>query len=205
MRARVLTKWVLYYAFALVWLALLVFLMIARVQTSPLGSTTELTIGIVIVGGMLLAALVGFPLWVLPNIRSGAALQRRYPDAFIATARRDDFRELIDVDAVDLAYRKLPYFLTVVADHAGVSAWMAGDPGELPRKLVAIPWASIGDFEQSTSDGVLPQYVLISTVSWQGEELPLQLTLGSRSSGGLFPQTYASSNRALDALRLLRA
>lgn len=203
MRARVLTKWALYYVFGLVWLVAMVFVMIGRVQTSPLGYTTELTIGIVVVGGCLLAALVGFPLWVLPNIRSKAALQRRYPEAVIMTARRDDFRAFIDVDALGIFYRKLPYFLTVVADNAGTSAWMAGEPGEQPRQVTVIPWESIEEIEQSTSDGPLPQYVLVTTVHWHGESLPLQMTLGSTSVGGLFPQTYRESRRSLEALTKL--
>lgn len=195
-----LTKWALYYSFALVWLAVMVFVIIGRVQSSPLGSTTELTIGIVVVEGGLVAALVGFPLWVLPNIRSKAALRSTRPDAVILTARRDDFRAFIDVDALGLADRKLPYFVTVVADQAGISAWMAGEPGEQPRQLTVIPWESIGEIEQSASDGPLPQYVLVTTVEWQDEQLPLQLTLGSASCGGLFPQTYGGSRRSLDEL-----
>lgn len=204
MRARVLTKWILYYAFGIAWLALMVFLMIGRVRTSALGSNTELTIGLVVVGGTFVAALVGFPLWVMPNVRCLAVLRRRFPDAVMMTARRDDFRAFIDVDALEMSYRQLPYFLAAVADRHGISAWMAGDPGEPPRQLVELSWCALGSFEQSTSDGPLPQYVLLTIAQWRGEALPLQLTLGSNWSGGLFAQTYGSSLRSLAALNGLR-
>lgn len=115
-RARVLTRWVAYYAFALLWLIFLAFMMIERIRTSSLGSSTELTIGMVVLGGVLLAALVGFPLWVLPNVRCRTELCRRFPDAVVLVARRDDFRPFIDVDALDIPYRRIPYFLTVVGD-----------------------------------------------------------------------------------------
>lgn len=200
MRARVLTRWVAYYAFALLWLIFLVFMMIERIRTSSLGSSTELTIGMVVLGGGLLAALVGFPLWVLPNVRCRAELRRRFPDAVVLAARRDDFRPFIDVDALDLPYRRIPYFLTVVADRESLSAWAGGDPGEQPRKLVSIPWLVLAPFEQAATEGVLPQFVLRSTAHWDGEEQPLQLTLGSDVFGGLFPQTYGSSRAALAAL-----
>ncbi len=200
MRVRVLTRWVAYYAFALLWLIFLVFMMIERIGTSSLGSSTELTIGMVVFGGVLLAAAVGFPLWVLPNVRCRAELRRRYPDAVALVARRDDFRAFIDVDTLDIPYRRIPYFLTVVADRESLSAWAGGDPGEQPRELVSIPWLVLAPFEQAATEGVLPQFVLRSTAQWNGEEQPLQLTLGSNAFGGLFPQTYGSSRAALAAL-----
>ncbi|MGH1522722.1 hypothetical protein ACRAWC_00980 [Leifsonia sp. L25] len=178
----------------------LVFMMIERIRTSSLGSSTELTIGMVVLGGVLAAALIGFPLWVLPNVRCRAELRRRFPDAVVLVARRDDFRPFIDVDALDIPYRRIPYLLTVVADRGSLSAWAGGDPGVQPRQLVSIPWPVLDPFEQAATEGVLPQFVLRSTAHWNGEEQPLQLTLGSNAFGGLFPQTYGSSCAALAAL-----
>lgn len=200
LRARVLTRWVAYYAFALLWLIFLVFMMVERIRTSSLGSSTELTIGMVVLGAVLLAALVGFPLWVLPNTRCRAVLRRRFPDAVVLVARRDDFRPFIDVDALDVPYRRIPYFLTVVADRDSLSAWAGGEPGEEPRELISIPWLVLSPFEQAATEGVLPQFVLRSTAQWNGEAQPLELTLGSTASGGLFPQTYGSSRASLAAL-----
>ncbi|MCI0155104.1 hypothetical protein KNO15_00105 [Leifsonia shinshuensis] len=200
MRARVLTRWVAYYAFALLWLIFLAFMMIQRIRTSSLGSSTELTIAIVVLGGAFLAAAVGFPLWVLPNVRCRAELRRRFPEAVVLVARRDDFRPFIDVDALDIPYRRIPYFLTVVAARDSLAAWAGGDPGEQPRELASIPWLLLAPFEQAATEGALPQFVLRSTAQWNGEEQPLQLTLGSNAFGGLFPQTYGSSRAALAAL-----
>ncbi|WP_431277794.1 hypothetical protein [Leifsonia poae] len=194
-----------YYVFVFIALCFMAVGAANRVRNSALGSSTELTMATIVVGGGLLATIVGMSLWGLPNARCRTLLSRRFPNAVVLTARGNDFRAFIDVDALKTSYRSIPYFLTVVADPQGISAWMGGDPGERTRLLAEIPWSAIGELEQSVSGWHFPQYVVTSAVTWRGEDRRLQLTLGSGSFGGLFPQTYGSSQRSVAALEAVRS
>ena len=204
MRRRVVTAWSAYGALVLVGLVSVVVAAVNRVGTSSLGSSAGLTLGAVILGGGLLATVVVTGVWGLQNFRCRAALHRRYPDAEVLTARRDDFRDLIDVDALGIRYQDIPYFVGVVVDESGISAWAGGDPGEAPRMLALLPWSKLGPLERSATESALPRYVLRSEVNTGDGVVALQLSLSSAWSGGLLPQGYRASGETLAALEAVR-
>ena len=198
MRSRVTRRWVGYLVLLVVALLAAVVTAIGRMRLSSSGPT-ELVIGSIVLGALVVAAVVGVPLWRLPSARLARSFRARHPDAVVDTGMRDDFRALIDVDALELAYRDLPYWVTLVADQAGIAVWIAGDPG-IPERLVAtIPWSRLGELELSETNDALPRYVVeVAVEDTPGESLRMTI-------GGVLPRSYGRSQRTLEALRAVRS
>lgn len=154
-------------------------------------------IAAIVIGGGILAFVVGTWLWYRPSALLRAELARRWPAAVVDIARRDDFRELIDVSAIGIAERDLPYFVVIVADGTGVVVWSAGDPGVAPCHLATVPWTRLGTLEISATVDTMPHYVVGATVDGAGG---LQLTFG-----GVLARSYPRTLRTLDALEAVRA
>jgi hypothetical protein len=170
---------------------------VARVRLAGPAASAELLIGAIVIGGGLLAFVVGTWLWSRRSALLRSELRRRHPEAVVDIARRDDFRELIDVDALGVAERDLPYFVVLVADSAAISVWVAGDPEVAPRRLATVPWTRLGPLELSATPDPVPRYVVETTVDGDGW---LQLTFG-----GILPRSYSRSLRTLDALGAVRS
>lgn len=197
LRSRVARRWAGYVALLVGALLVLASTTIARVGAAGAGASTVILIGAIVLGGGILAFVVGTWLWFRRSALLRSELGRRYPEAVVDIARRDDFRGLIDVDALGVAERDLPYFVVLVADGAGIVVWAAGDPGVAPRRLTAVPWARLGSLRLSATTDPLPRYVLETTLDG---ERRLQLTFG-----GILPRSYPHSLHTLDALEAVRA
>ncbi|MFE4948955.1 hypothetical protein ACFQ9V_02505 [Leifsonia sp. NPDC056665] len=196
LRSRVTRRWAGYVAMLIGALVVLATTAVARVELAGSGAGIELLIGSIVVGGGLVAFIVGTWLWFLPSARLRAELGRRHPEAVVDVACRDDFRGLIDVEALGVPERDLPYFVVLVADRAGIVIWAAGDPGSAPRLLATVPWGRLGPLALSVTPDTLPRYVVETTVDGDAW---LQLTFG-----GIVPRSYPRSLRTLDALEAVR-
>lgn len=196
LRSRVSRRWAGYVVLLVVSLIALTSTTVARVELSGPGASIVLLIGSIVVGGGLLAFVVGAWLWFLPSARLRAALGRRHPEAVVDVALREDFRGLIDVDALGVAERDLPYFVVIVADRRGLVVWAAADPGEESRRLTSVLWHRLGPLTLSATPDPLPRYVVEATVDGDAW---LQLTFG-----GILPRSYPRSLRTLKALEAVR-
>ncbi|MEY9852743.1 hypothetical protein ABH923_002421 [Leifsonia sp. EB41] len=196
LRSRVTRRWAGYVALLVGALVTLATTTVARVELAGAGAGIELLIGSIVVGGGLVAFVVGAWLWFLPSARLRAEFGRRHPEAVVDIARRDDFRGLLDVDELGIAERDLPYFVVLVADGVGIVAWAAGDPGTAPRRLTTVTWDRLGPLELSATPDTLPLYVVETTVDGDAW---LQLTFG-----GIVPRSYPRSLSSLEALEAVR-
>ena len=178
-------------------LLVLVTTAVGRVRLDWAGAPTKVLLGAIVIGACLLAFVVGTWLWYRRSTLLRADLCRRHPEAVVDIARRDDFRAFIDLDALGVAERDLPFFVVLVADGAGIAVWSAGDPGVAPRRLAGVPWSRLGPLELTATVDTLPHYVVETTVDGAGL---LQLTFG-----GVIPRSYARTLRTLDALEAVRA
>ena len=201
MRQQMRARWFAYYAFGAAALIVLVFVMIGRVKSSPLGARGELLVGGIVCGAVVVGFAVFAALWDRPAARARSALRAGHPHALVENARRDDFRAWIAAEDSGLTYRYIPYFVTVLADRGGLSIWAPGEAGEDSRRLLTLPWSTLGPFELGASGGALPQYVVDAAVS---DGSSLQIAVGSQTFGGLFPPSYSTATRIVEALEAER-
>ena len=81
-----LCRWIVYYAFGVGWLVLIVAVAVGRVRSSPLGAPGELLLGGIVVGGGLLAFAVFLVLWIRPAAQARAAFRAMDQPAFAEIA-----------------------------------------------------------------------------------------------------------------------
>ncbi|UAJ78850.1 hypothetical protein IT072_16720 [Leifsonia sp. ZF2019] len=201
MKRRVISRWIACYAFGVVWLALMVGMTAVRLQDPPLGLANDLTVGIVIMCAVFVVLLVICLVLVVRPSRARARLRRENPAAFVQNARRDGFRPIFDADPEMPALRDISYFITVVASDAGLAVW---DSNEEIAKVFEIPWAGLGKIEKSATYDTLPQWMVKTNSTWKGQELHIELVFTSEICGGIFPQSEARCDAAIDALNQLR-
>ena len=188
-RRRFQWGWIGALLFMAVWLLFMVGVVIGRIQNSPLGPSTEATIGLVT--STLVVAVVAFVARAIvrPNVLRRRHLLNAHPDGLVITVRRT--RDLMDtVEAYGLessgnSEASGGLWLSVLIADGSLSIW-AGK--ETPHELMSMKASQITSISKETQyDGGRPFAGLEVSALSRDQSFEFTLIPSSDLFGGLYP------------------
>lgn len=181
--------WIGALLFMIAWLVLMVGIVVGRVQNSPLGPSTEVTIGLVT--STLIVAIVALVAraMVRPNVLRRRYLLNAHPDGLVITVRRT--RELMDAveahghDSSNNAGTPAGLWLSVLIADRNLSIW-AGK--ETPHEVMSVKGSQVASISKETIyDAGRPFAALEVTARGRDQGFEFTLIPSSELLGGLYP------------------